>query len=60
MGVDTKLYIYPGSSHPLLEVVEHTFDAYLNMGLWMDKYLIQPYAAIDEPTEEDKIDPHPK
>lgn len=45
MGVDTKLYNYPGSGHALAPP-EHGFDACMNIGLWMDKYLVEPF--VDE------------
>ena len=44
-GVDTKLYNYPGAGHSLL-AVEHTVDAYMNIMIWMDKYLMEPF--VDE------------
>jgi len=42
-GVDCKLYNYPGSGHALLPT-EHGIDANMNISLWMDKYLMEPYA----------------
>ena len=38
-GVPCELYKYPGSGHALLET-EHGVDAYMNICLWMDKYLV--------------------
>ena len=56
MGVDTKLYNYPGNGHALLQPVEHNFDANMNISLWMDKYLMEPY--VDDTinlTEVDRV-----
>ena len=47
MGVDAKLYNYPGSGHGLAPV-EHTWDAYMNISLWMDKYLNVPHLPLEE------------
>lgn len=43
MGVETKLYNYPGNGHGLMKPEEHGFDASMNIGLWMDKYLMEPF-----------------
>jgi len=41
-GVESKLYNYPDSGHALLPT-EHGIDATLNISLWMDKYLMEPF-----------------
>ena len=43
MGVDTKLFDYPESGHALAKSPEHFNDAYLNISLWMDKYVNDQY-----------------
>ena len=48
MGVDTKLYDYPESGHALGKSPEHANDAYLNISLWMDKYVNEPYRPKDQ------------
>ena len=42
-GVDCKLYDYPESGHSLGKTDEHFNDAYINISLWMDKYVNEPY-----------------
>ena len=44
MGVDCKLMNYPDSPHGLLPT-EHTADATMQIILWLDKYLMEPYEA---------------
>ena len=41
-GVPCKLWNYPGSGHSLA-ATEHCLDAYMNIALWMDEYLMVPY-----------------
>ena len=42
-GVDCKLYDYPGSGHSIAKTMEHFNDANINISLWMDKYLNEPF-----------------
>ena len=54
MGVNCKLFDYPESGHGLAKSPEHAHDAYLNISLWMDKYVMEPYRpkeAEDEAKE---------
>ena len=44
MGIETRLYNYPESGHALLPT-EHTVDATLNIAIWFDKYLIEPFES---------------
>ena len=53
LGVETRLYNYPESGHALLPT-EHTADATLNISLWFDKYLMEPYDPTPEQVEESK------
>jgi acylaminoacyl-peptidase len=50
MGVDAKLLNYPDSGHSLLPT-EHTIDANMQIFLWLDKYLMEPFEPKAEPEE---------
>ena len=43
MAINCKLYDYPESGHSLLKSPEHSHDAYLNISLWMDKYVMEKH-----------------
>jgi len=49
--VPCKLWNYPGSGHSLA-ATEHCLDAYMNIALWMDEYLVGPYM----PKKEEKVE----
>jgi len=59
LGVDTKLFNYPESGHALA-LTEHTVDATMQIALWLDKYLMEPFEpkaeAVEEKKEEITID----
>lgn len=51
-GVDTKLVNYPESGHALLPT-EHTIDATMQIALWLDKYLMQPFEQPEEAQKQE-------
>ena len=53
MGVECRLMKYPGDNHSLMKN-EHGTDANLNIAMWMDKYLIEPY-EVKEVKETEEI-----
>ena len=55
MGVDCKLYDYPESGHSLMKTPEHFNDAFMNITLWMDKYVMEPYRPKEE-AEGEKLE----
>lgn len=52
-GVDCKLYDYPESGHGLGKTDEHFNDAYINISLWMDKYLNEPHRKQESTDNKD-------
>jgi len=46
-NVPCQLYKYPGSGHALLDT-EHGVDAYMNISLWMDKYLKEESEVLNK------------
>lgn len=55
LGVNTKMYNYPDSGHSLTPC-EHFNDANINITLWMNEHLVEPFEPFVpfEAAQEDK------
>lgn len=53
-GVDAKLLNYPDSGHALLPT-EHTVDATMQINIWLDKYLMEPFEAKPTANNETNV-----
>ena len=52
-GVETKLMNYTDSGHALLPT-EHTVDATMQIALWLDKYLMEPFEKPINTLQQEK------